>query len=490
MKKRMVSIIIYLTLLALPISTLWAGEAYTLPENPLKGRELLITKGCLGCHPILGEGGKIGPDLGKRGFNLSLLQVIGVLWNHVPTMAEKMSERKILWPHFTVSEMSDLVSFLYYMDYYFSYLGEPGNPSRGERVFAEKRCVACHAFQGTGGDIAPPLDQVRKYVSPIFIVQAMWNHGPEMSEMMETLHIPAPQFQANEMTDLIAYLRTVGTTDVQERVYLPPGNPRAGEQLFSQKGCNNCHAVGKEREKIGPNLSEKEYRRSLPQIAGIMWNHGPQMWQRVREMKLEWPTFTANEMADLITYLYFLRYLDQPGDRLAGQRLFQEKGCVECHALQGTGGKIGPDLALSPVTSSSLELATAMWNHAPIMEKILMEREKEWPRFRDNEMRDLVEYIRSFPQQAIADQGKKSFFRFCASCHGAEGKGDGPAAEGLKVKPPDLRTTRSKDDAYLFQVIKEGGEAVGLSPAMLAWGEALSDQQIKEVIAYIRTLGP
>ncbi|RMF83613.1 MAG: hypothetical protein D6736_21160, partial [Nitrospinota bacterium] len=177
------------------VSPLWADTDYTLPENPLQGRQLLITKGCLDCHPILGEGGKIGPDLGKRGFNLTLLQVIGVLWNHAPTMVEKTQERKIPWPRFTVAEMSDLIAFLYYMDYYFSYLEEPGDAGRGAKVFAEKRCTTCHSLQGQGGNIAPPLDQVSKYVSPIFIAQAMWNHGPAMAEKMKSLGIPAPQFQ-------------------------------------------------------------------------------------------------------------------------------------------------------------------------------------------------------------------------------------------------------------------------------------------------------
>ncbi|RMF94259.1 MAG: hypothetical protein D6736_00320, partial [Nitrospinota bacterium] len=320
--------------------------------------------------------------------------------------------------------------------------------------------------------------------------QAMWNHGPAMAEKMKSLGIPTPQFQGNEMADLIAYLRTVGTAEIQERVYLPPGNPKKGAELFRQKGCSNCHAVGNEEGKIGPNLSEKEYRRSLPQIAGIMWNHGPQMWEQVREMGLEWPTFTANEMADLITYLYFLRYLDQPGNRLAGKRLFQEKGCVECHSLQGKGGKIGPDLARSSLLSSPLELATAMWNHAPTMKQVLTEQGKPWPRFQDDEMRDLVEYIRSFPQQTIAEQGKALFTRFCASCHGEDGKGNGPAAAGLKVKPKDLRATQARDNEYLFRVIKEGGEAVGLSPAMLPWDGALNDKQIEAIVAYIRTLSP
>jgi len=43
-------------------------------------------------------------------------------------------------------------------------------------------------------------------------------------------------------------------------------------------------------------------------------------------------------------------------------------------------------------------------------------------------------------------------------------------------------------DDYLFKVIKEGGIAVGKSPMMAAWGVSLSDEDIREVVAFIRTL--
>jgi mono/diheme cytochrome c family protein len=43
-------------------------------------------------------------------------------------------------------------------------------------------------------------------------------------------------------------------------------------------------------------------------------------------------------------------------------------------------------------------------------------------------------------------------------------------------------------DDYLVKVIKLGGMAVGKSPNMAPWGGALSDEQILDVVAYIRSL--
>ena len=87
-------------------------------------------------------------------------------------------------------------------------------------------------------------------------------------------------------------------------------------------------------------------------------------------------------------------------------------------------------------------------------------------------------------------KGKESFNTICASCHGPDGKGDGPAAAALDPKPRNLGDAAyvsTLTDEHIFKVIKEGGAASGLSAGMPAWGSVLSDDQIWNVIAYIRT---
>jgi mono/diheme cytochrome c family protein len=85
--------------------------------------------------------------------------------------------------------------------------------------------------------------------------------------------------------------------------------------------------------------------------------------------------------------------------------------------------------------------------------------------------------------------GKEKFDQICASCHGPGGKGDGPAAAALDPKPRDLSDASyvsTLTDEHIFKTVKEGGAAVGKSPMMPAWGGALSDDDIWNVIAYIR----
>jgi cytochrome c oxidase cbb3-type subunit 3 len=86
---------------------------------------------------------------------------------------------------------------------------------------------------------------------------------------------------------------------------------------------------------------------------------------------------------------------------------------------------------------------------------------------------------------------KKNFDTFCTKCHGPEGKGNGPSAATLSTKPRDLtECARMKDinDETLFTAIKEGGESVKLSKDMPAWKEGMEDDEIHDLIAYVRSL--
>jgi mono/diheme cytochrome c family protein len=88
-------------------------------------------------------------------------------------------------------------------------------------------------------------------------------------------------------------------------------------------------------------------------------------------------------------------------------------------------------------------------------------------------------------------RGKQVYAQYCAHCHGAEGKGDGVSGQALPIKPQNLtegRVLNPLPDHMLFAVIAQGGQAIGLSPLMQGFKPQLSDPQIHDVIAYIRTL--
>ena len=90
-----------------------------------------------------------------------------------------------------------------------------------------------------------------------------------------------------------------------------------------------------------------------------------------------------------------------------------------------------------------------------------------------------------------AEETAVLFTSLCSLCHGVGGQGDGPSAQGLEPKPADFTNCNvmAKDsDDVLFKIIKGGGQSVGRSTVMPAWGDSLSDQQISELIKFIRSL--
>jgi mono/diheme cytochrome c family protein len=87
--------------------------------------------------------------------------------------------------------------------------------------------------------------------------------------------------------------------------------------------------------------------------------------------------------------------------------------------------------------------------------------------------------------------GKAKYDANCVGCHGATGKGDGAAAAALNPKPQDHtdgKVMNALNDKYLFDIIKDGGAAMKKAAFMPASNKKLTDQEIWDVVAYIRSL--
>jgi mono/diheme cytochrome c family protein len=89
------------------------------------------------------------------------------------------------------------------------------------------------------------------------------------------------------------------------------------------------------------------------------------------------------------------------------------------------------------------------------------------------------------------EEGKKLYVTYCSSCHGESGKGDGPAAASLPVKPAnhaDGAVMNKLSDKALTDIISKGGQAAGKSAFMPAWGASLKEKQIQDIVAYVRSI--
>jgi mono/diheme cytochrome c family protein len=87
--------------------------------------------------------------------------------------------------------------------------------------------------------------------------------------------------------------------------------------------------------------------------------------------------------------------------------------------------------------------------------------------------------------------GRAIYLAHCAACHGERAQGDGASAAGFATKPSNLADGRLMNplpDEFLENIIRRGGPAEGLSPGMPAFAQYLGETQIRDVIAYVRSL--
>ena len=88
-----------------------------------------------------------------------------------------------------------------------------------------------------------------------------------------------------------------------------------------------------------------------------------------------------------------------------------------------------------------------------------------------------------------APKAERLYLGLCATCHGPDGQGSWRAALFL-VRPgklSDAATLDGRSDQYLFDLIKHGGAPIG-RPGMPAFGATLGDEDIHEMVRYVRGL--
>ena len=88
---------------------------------------------------------------------------------------------------------------------------------------------------------------------------------------------------------------------------------------------------------------------------------------------------------------------------------------------------------------------------------------------------------------ATAFRGSLVFFNYCVTCHGPNADGNGRAARLYNPRPANLRAS-DKNAAYMKLIVRNGGKALARSEFMPPWGEELTDEQIGDVVAYLRSI--
>ena len=147
----------------------------------------------------------MGPDLSAgRQSPMSMVGFAGEMWNHSPSMYREMNARGISRPQFSGQDMADLMAFFNTLRYF-----EPdGSVAAGRGLFAARGCSRCHGENAEGGSLAPALRSGTPHMNSITLATALWRHGPEMYRHTQTLGIPWPKLNENDLGDLFAFLNS------------------------------------------------------------------------------------------------------------------------------------------------------------------------------------------------------------------------------------------------------------------------------------------
>ncbi len=368
-----------------------AQGLFSTAHDPVAGEKLFTARGCVGCHAVAGTGGRVGPDLARTARPRTFFDLAAALWNHAPKMSARLRERGGERPRLDARELGDLTAYLYTLDYF----DRKGDAGAGRRLFADKRCATCHGPTGRGTDAGPDLGTLKQHASPIALATAMWNHAPKMAEAMRARGVPRPTFAPGELNDLIAYLRSAAPKPLLARVYVLPGRALDGRRVFLERRCVECHAIVSTAGDERPSLVERVGHTSLVDFAAAMWNKAPAMQEALAAKNATPPRLRPDEMADIVAYLYSVRYFRVSGDPRRGVILAVNKGCLDCHALYGERGKPASDLTLGKEIDAPAGVLAALWNHALIDDPRPARERRPWPTFTGPEMADLMAYLRT-----------------------------------------------------------------------------------------------
>ena len=133
----------------------------------------------------------------------------------------------------------------------------PDDIEAGGRIF-RSHCAVCHGPEGSGGKATD-------------LTTGRFRHGSADSDLYKTVsdgipgtEMPGIFFNGRQMWQIVAYVRSLSQGRAAEQIQ---GDAAAGRALFFGKGgCANCHRVGGEGSRTGPDLSDIGAKRSLAHL--------------------------------------------------------------------------------------------------------------------------------------------------------------------------------------------------------------------------------
>ncbi len=491
-----------------------------------RGKALVASSGCLGCHVYRGLGGAQGPELtyvGDKGLH-------GYDYTHLPAGVAR-TPLEWLRAHFmdpgavspgTVmpgigSSPDDASALAAYMlslrasDVPPRYRPKPviaDTPALAGRELYQLYCVACHGHDLAGSTVpeirTPSLSNEdflavadRPYLS--YIIE----HGRSGTNM--------PGWGAGrgglgpgQVQRLVDYILSFKPERADAAsVVRAEGDAHFGRSLY-RGNCAACHGLEGEGG-LGTRLNSPDFLA----LASDSFLVDTILEGRPGTGMPSWTDLPAEQVGDLLAYLRtwgdagtdlqsVLSYVAAgQADAHMGARLFRAR-CADCHGERGQGG-VGPsldnDAFLARVGDDYLAHAIQAGRPGTAM--------PAWRDLAAEDVGDLIAHLRGFSRapralppariaQGDAENGARLFEHTCAACHGHEAVG------GIGPQLRNPRFLAHASDGYLFETIAHGRPGTpmtgflkgstqgGVRSAGAAGIAEFTPAQIADLVAWLR----
>jgi mono/diheme cytochrome c family protein len=182
-----------------------------------------------------------------------------------------------------------------------------------------------------------------------------------------------------------------------------------------------------------------------------------------------------------------LRAAANAADSDRGAGLFVTLSCIQCHSVNGIGGKVAPDLGrLVDRDFTPATLAAIMWNHAPTMWAAMRERNIQAGDLDEQAAADLFAFFYAahfFDRPGDAARGKRLFAsKHCSECHGLT------VAKLPAAKPVSKWESLGQPIALASAMWNHGAAMrAEFAKRSLTWPE-LTSQDLTDMLVYVRNL--
>ena len=163
---------------------------------------------------------------------------------------------------------------------------------------------------------------------------------------------------------------------------------------------------------------------------------------------------------------------------------FGDKQCGICHSVNGSGGRVAPDLSgKHPGTPAMGWLVTVLWNHGPGMWRQIRQKNKPYPEMNSQEMADILAFLyqaSSIDRAGDPSAGQQVFKeKGCVRCHSVCGTGGKTAPELSRI------AAAGDSNAWTRAMLNHAGSMIAPITSTLGQWPQFTGNEMNDLMAYV-----